>query len=422
MKILHIMPYTPYPPIFGGALREYHLLKNMAKNNHVTLVTYGGPGDDVQLVRHLSDQLEDIRVVPESAARRYHRLAQFYALWTSCSYAYLSSYSYRMQKQLDELLAREHYDIIQNEFSVMGNFELNSDALKILDEHNVEYDNFYRMALNNKSAIRRMFYRREYLRMRKEELQACKEHDLIFVTSHRDKAKLDEDVPDTPKYVLPNGVDMNFFHPSADTPEPHSLVFTGMMGYVPNNDAMIYFIDEILPMIQKEIPDVKIYIVGNSPPQKLKVRASDRVIVTGFVDDVRPYVWRSSVYVVPLRMGGGTRLKVLEALSMKKTVVSTSIGCEGIAVKNNESIRIADDPEHFAKVVVDLLKNQERRRSSDPVVERGYELVRDHYEWEIVGEKMQQIYDSAIHSKVSKESEDNNLRQLSSDSMAYFRS
>ncbi|HKJ33507.1 MAG TPA: glycosyltransferase family 4 protein [Balneolales bacterium] len=399
MKILNIMPYSPFPLFYGGALRNYYLLKNMVEKHQVTLVTFGGPSEDLVLVQNLGDHLDEIRVVPKGIIRRNHRLGQIYALWTSHSHDYLEANCDHMQRQLDKLLSREKYDIIQTEFSFMGNYDLPSDAPKILDEHNVEYDIYHQMYQYNRSAVRRMYYHVEYSRMKKEELEICRKHDVILVTSNSDKNKLDHDLPEVPKYVLTNGVDTNYFHPLPTIPEPNSIVFTGMMGYEPNSDAMIFFIDDILPIIKKAIPDVKLFIVGKRPTMKLKTRASDHIFVTGLVDDVRPYIWRSDVYVVPLRIGGGTRLKVLEALAMKKPVVTTSIACDGLDVKDNDTVRIADDPKEFAELVIQILKNQ---NYSDQIINRGYELVHEYYDWKVIGETLDQLYETILKKHKNK--------------------
>jgi glycosyltransferase involved in cell wall biosynthesis len=229
--------------------------------------------------------------------------------------------------------------------------------------------------------------------MRREELEACRRQDAVFVTSLRDKEILDHDVPDIPKYVVPNGVDMSYFTPSQTTPEPYTLVFTGMMAYVPNYDGMLYFLDEILPRIHRRMPGVRLYIVGNRPPPDLLKRASDRVVVTGYVDDVRPFIHKASVYVVPLRMGSGTRLKILEAMAMKTPIVTTSIGCEGIDVQDGVSVRIEDEPEGFADAVVDLLGNAALRET---LIRNGYELVSSRYDWPIIHKTADALYQRLI--------------------------
>lgn len=393
MKILHLSPYCPVPPNFGGALRIYHLLKGIAQNNDVTFVSFGRENELKLLNDHFASKVKAFHIVDPPWTWSHRRVAQFYALWTSGSFFSLFSKSKEMQKKLDEILGAEDFDIVQMEFPIMGNFELNTDAVKVLDEHNIEYDNLFRMWKYQQNSLRRVHYYREYKKSYEEEIIACKKMDAIFVVSERDKTILNKDVPHIPKFLMPNGVDTSYFTPLSADLEPFSMVFTGMMGYFPNYDGMLYFLDEIFPLILKRIPDAKIYIVGNSPPKNLQDRSSSNVIVTGFVDDVRPYVWRSSLYVVPLRMGGGTRLKVLEALAMKKPVITTSIGCEGINVVDGESVLIEDDPEKFALRSVELLNDLAMRKI---LSSNGYDLICSTYDWKIISAKMNESYQTIL--------------------------
>jgi len=227
----------------------------------------------------------------------------------------------------------------------------------------------------------------------REEMQVCKMQDALLVTSARDKEILNAEVPQVPKFVIPNGVDMMYFRPSHLVPEPASLVFTGLMSYIPNHDGMLYFLDKIFPLVLREVPHARVYIVGGQPRRKLVKRASHNVVVTGYVEDVRPYVWRSSVFVVPLRMGGGTRLKIFEAMAMKKPVVTTSIGCEGIDVRNGESALIADEPQAFAQAIVQLIQSADLRQR---LIENGYELVKSEYEWSVIGQRVGEVYQSLL--------------------------
>lgn len=406
MRILFISPYAPVPPTFGGALRIFHLLKNLSVNHEVSLLTFGGEKEKTLLENYFGNYIKDYHLVATTWAWQYKRLAQFYALFTPNSFFSLFSKSDEMQNKLNELLEINTYDIIQMEFPIMANFKLNSDAIKILDEHNIEYDNFYGMFKYAKTPIRKLHYYREFKKTKEEEINICKKMDSINVVSKRDNNILDKEIPDIPKFIIPNGVDVKYFKPSRIDPEPNSLVFTGMMGYVPNNDGIQYFLDEIFPEIVKEVPEVKIYIVGNKPSKKLLQRASKNIIVTGYVFDVRPYIWRSNVYVVPLRMGGGTRLKVLEALSMKMPVITTSVGCEGIEVKNGESVLIEDHPKIFAKKTIELLNNHELKNK---LIKNGYELIQSKYSWETITHNLEEVYQTLLFGKESS----NNFQALS---------
>jgi len=393
MRILHVMPYVPVPSIFGGALRIYHLLDQLVRRHEVSVIACGTTQDYLLMQHTFGSRLRSFHVVPKTWMRRFRRLGQVYAMLSDHSYFYTFVQNELMQKAIDHVLESNDFDIVQAEGPPAAAFRYNTDAVKILDAHNIEHDNFRRMWRCARSPLRRLYYRREYKKFLREEIDICRRQDAIFLTSQRDKEILASVVPDVPSYVVPNGVDMTYFQPSEEVPEPWSLVFTGMMGYVPNHDGMLYFLDEIFPRITKYVPQAKVYIVGNKPPKALLRRASEHIIVTGFVEDVRPYVWRSSVYIVPLRMGGGTRLKVLEAMAMKKPVVTTSIGCEGIAVKDGETALVRDNPQDFADAVIMLLHN---RQAQNSLIANGFELVRTHYDWSIVGETAEKAYHSVL--------------------------
>ncbi len=396
MKILHIAPYSPVPPIFGGALRTYHMLKGFALKHDVTFVTYGTADDESMLKKQFGKLVNRINVVRREPLSRTRLMMKFLdSLVHRRSLFFTSTVSKEMQKTLDSLCENNSYDAVIFEFPALAHMNLKTDAIKVVDEHNVEYNNFKRMYENVRSPLRKIFFLREHVKVYREELDVCRKMDAVFVTSSVDGDLLDRDVPDKLKYVIPNGVDTEYFAPSHVSPEPYSMVFTGTMDYLPNHDAMMYFLEKIFPLIKKVVPQAKIYIVGSNPPRALRRMASDDIIVTGFVDDVRPYTARASVYVVPLRMGSGTRLKILEALAMKKAIVTTSIGCEGIDVRDGKDAAIADNPVQFAEKAISLLLDQNK---ADALGEEGYKLVKSRYDWDIVAG----LSNEAIHSLVNK--------------------
>ncbi|MFI5252984.1 MAG: glycosyltransferase [Bacteroidota bacterium] len=388
MKVLHIMPYSPYPPIHGGAIRVLYLLKHLAQHHDVSVVCFGEEKDADRLKSVLNCQLDEVYTVHSPWTRMYRRPGQLYSRFTSMSYLQTACYSTDMQKKIDEILAEQDFDLVFSEFCMMGWYQLKTNALKILDAHNIEHDNYSRMVKLEQSLIKKNQYISESKKLRCEEIATFKRQNALFATSQRDTEIIESLAPGIPKFVIPNGVDTSYFVPNITSVDPHSMVFTGMMGYTPNSDGMLYFLDEIFPMITKEIPDAKITIVGNNPPAVLQKRASDNVIVTGYVDDVRPYVWNSKAYVVPLRMGGGTRLKVCEAMSMKKPIITTSIGCEGIDVESGKHVFIADTPGKFARMVINVLQD---RSDHARLVENGYKLVRSVYDWSVICHEMETI-------------------------------
>ncbi len=391
------MPYLPSFLASGGAIRVYHMLKILSQHE-VTVLAFGSADEVHHLRKKIDLRLQDVRVVPRPWPARSNiekRLGQFLALGTRRSFNHLSVQSLQMQSMIDRLLCENDYDVIQCEFSIMGSFCLNTGAVKVLDMHDLEHDRIRQMEGYARSPLRKLYYLREQKKVLEEEIEACSRQDAVFVTSENDKVLLDNAVPAIPKIVIPNGVDTAYFTPSIQVSEPASLVFSGLMSYIPNSDGILYFLDSVFPLVEREVPNVRVYIVGGQPPKKLRARASDRVIVTGYVEDIRPYVWRSSVYVVPLRMGSGTRLKILEAMAMKKPVVSTSVGCRGLKVRNGESILIADEPEAFAQAVVQLMRSSALRRK---LAQNGYELAQALYEWSVIGRQVEEAYQSLVSS------------------------
>ena len=381
------MPYSPVPPDFGGALRVYHMLRQLARRHQVTVLTYGTPEDGARIRQEFD--LAQVRTVAPTWKAASRRVGQLFSTFTRHSFFQQSVTGSAFAAELNSLLNEQEFDVVQTECSHLGPFTLKTAALMVLDTQNVEYDNFRRMYQRSPWGLKKLHYGLESRKMKVDELNWCRMQDVVLATSDRDKALFSENVH-TPVFVVPNGVDTDYFTPIKEIePEPHSLVFTGMMAYPPNRDGITWFLDKVLPLIETQVPQVKLYVVGKNPPSAITRRASERIVVTGTVPDVRPFVWRSSIYVVPLRMGGGTRLKVAEALAMKKPIVSTRIGCEGIDVKDGESVLIADSPQPFADAVVRLLRDAALRHM---LSENGHEIAKEKYDWNVIGETLEAIY------------------------------
>lgn len=396
MKILHIMPYCPYPPQFGGALRVFNLLKQMAARHEVTVIYPGYPGSDDDLRGAFGGRLAKVILAARRWTRGYRRLGQAYSTLTPNSFFYHMGWDRGTETILLNELENGRYDLVQTEFPHMAAYDLPTDAVKILDEHNIEYDLIRRQWQMASNPFRKFHYYEEYRKVYREEMAACRKQDLVLVTSERDRALLDADLPAVKKFILPNGVDSSYFRPSPAEPEDGTIVFTGMMKYVPNYDGMYYFLENIFPLILDKVPGARILVVGADPPPRLLAMRSERVVVTGRVEDVRPYVDRAAVSIVPLRMGGGTRLKIVESFAMKKPVVSTAIGAEGIDAVHGESIMIADDPGAFAESVVTLLKDRALRQK---LASNGYELMRRRYEWSVIGHELERAYEDAFRNR-----------------------
>ncbi len=283
------------------------------------------------------------------------RLAQLTSLFSRRSFQGRYLYSNAMQRKLDELCAGPAFDIIQVESSQMMTFSFDQRSAVVVVEHDVVYELLGRIATAERSFLRRVYNSAEARKYKREEIDRWSKAAAVVVTSTREVPIVRGAGVTTPVLTAANGVDVDYFAPSDAAHDPDTLVMTGLMRTRPNIDAAVFFVRDILPNILARRPNAKIYIVGGDPPDEVTRLASANVVVTGGVPDVRPYVSNAAVVVVPLRMGGGTRLKVLEGLAMKKPMVSTSLGCEGIDVKHEEHLLIADEPARFAEAVLRIM-------------------------------------------------------------------
>lgn len=399
MKLLVLSPWLPYPVTWGYAKRVYHILEELAARHEVTLVTYTD-GDD-QAAQEVLRRLCRVHVVPRPALPAGKRLAQLASTLSPRSFQHRLMYSDAMQRQLDVLTSGAAFDVIHVSTSQMACFRFDPRSPLVLDEHNIEYELYYRVFQAEGSVPRRLFNWLEYRKFRREEIAAWRAADGIAMTSRREAAFVQQMLPGACVVSVPNAVDTDYFAPAADDSavDAEAIVMTGLMKYRPNVDGAIFFAREILPRIRQARPRATFYVVGGEPAPEVTALAGPHVVVTGSVDDVRPYVHRSTVFVVPLRMGSGTRLKVLEGLAMGKAMVSTAIGCEGIDVVDGEHLRIADTPEAFADAVLALMGNPALART---LAGNGRTLMLDRYRWKTVVPTLEALYADATASRAGR--------------------
>ena len=269
-------------------------------------------------------------------------------------------------------------------------FGLNNKT--ILYEHNVESLIIKRYARMEGNIIKKIFALFEYAKMERLQSIMWRRFNIKIVCSQKERRYVRERVPRADVFVIPNGVDIDFFSPDNYPPSSASLVYTGQIGWYPNEDAVMYFVKNIFPFVKEMVPGVNLWIVGNNP--SLRVRhlslKDEAVKVTGFVEDVRPFIGKAKVYIVPLRIGGGTRLKILEAMAMHKPVVSTSVGCEGLDVADGRHLLVRDNPREFAQAIAELVKDKEL---SAGLATAGRKLVREKYDWRVVFKGLDEILD-----------------------------
>jgi len=304
-----------------------------------------------------------------------------------------------MRREIERLLKEQTFDVMVCDFLQPSvNVPAHLDVATVLFQHNVEAMIWKRHYEIQKNPVKRAFLYDQWRKTWRYERSACRKFDLVVAVSAADEKQMREEYGLKRAAAVPTGVDIDYFSPSgAIAPENHNIVFTGSMDWLPNEDAMQYFIRELLPLVRKEIPDVTLTVVGRNPYASLvELSKSDKsIVVTGRVDDVRPYIEKAAVYVVPIRIGGGTRLKIYEAMSMGKPVVSTTVGAEGLPVTNNEELVLADSASDFAAALIRVFRDREWAAA---LGERAAKLVREKFGWRGVAESFAALCAEAANS------------------------
>jgi sugar transferase (PEP-CTERM/EpsH1 system associated) len=391
MKLLMVSPIFP-SPTWGGGTRCYQLLKTLAREHMVSLLALVDDPRlderDVALVNDLADTVQ-IAVRPAPLPKRLQQL--LYAIHRR---SYATGINSFLQKDLDRLLLNDNYDAIIFESALIAGYSLPEGVKRIVDQHNIEHELLWRAGQHETSWMRKWYNRLESRLLQPIEVERCRKAHLIVTTSERDRSTLKGILPHSVIEVVPNGVDIEAFRSASDEEVAGQIIFTGAMNYYPNIDAVTFFAQHCWALVQAQIPGATWKIVGSNPlPEVWKLAELPGVTVTGSVPDIQPYLAASAVAIAPLRIGSGTRLKILEALAMQKAVVTTSIGCEGLSVVHGKHLSVADQPEAFAQAVVDLLHNEQLRLAYGTA---GRSLVESEYSWERSGSHLLQILETYV--------------------------
>lgn len=389
LRVLVVSPYLPYPPTWGAAMRVYQLVRHLALGADVTLLCYVGSDDRVR--PELAAVCEQVLTVPRAPFEGWRRRgAQARSLLLGRSFHGEQLVGDELQTALDQALTAGRHDVVQLEGSPLSRLRVPPGVPVVLDEHNVESEVLDRMAHGERTRLRRAYNRAEARAYRRLEDDAWSSVAACLATSERDAATVRQRVANVPVQVVPNGVDPEYFAP-ATAPvraERYSLVFTGLLSYRPNLDGVRWFVDEVLPLVRRRRPGAVLRVVGAGTPDELAQAAGPGVEVVGRAPDLRPYLAGAACVVAPIRMGGGTRLKVLEALSMARPLVSTTVGCEGIDVRDGTHLRVADDPQRFADAVCDVL---DQPAEAGRMGEAGRRLVSAEYSWASSGDRLRAL-------------------------------
>jgi glycosyltransferase involved in cell wall biosynthesis len=391
MKVLWVKAGKLLPVDTGGKIRSYNILRHLARNHKVTLLSYyGGQPDPVyesEIARQMPGALCICTKNPERPLAR--SVDYVFRLLSHAPYA-VSQFTHRRVRQtVVEWLSDGRCDVAVCDFLAASlNFPSVLPVPTVLFQHNVETILWRRRARSAPNLGRRFFYLHEAVKMERCEKRALAIFHHVVAVSNRDRDEMVSLGSKCPITVVPTGVDTEKYRvvPSA-TGDPPLVVFTGSMDWEPNIDGVEYFCREIWPIVLRAIPDARFQIVGRTPHSRVQRLASDSVEVTGTVPSVTDYLRQATVVVVPLRAGGGTRLKIFEAMAMGKAIVSTSIGAEGLDVTHGCNLLLADDSQSFADSILRLLR--------EPSLRRGYEqaaaTLASHYDWVQIAERFADV-------------------------------
>jgi sugar transferase (PEP-CTERM/EpsH1 system associated) len=409
VRILFVTPQAPYPPRQGTTIRNFNLIRGLAARHQIDLLTFLAPGEEIGADSPLHQLCGRIASVAQPTRSTTQRIRSTLGALTPDMGLRLESAA--MHALIRTWVEQTAYDIVQIEGIELAQYgravagrrnSANRPAL-VFDNHNCEYLLQQRNALTDLRQPQRWpaaaYSLVQWWKLRRYEATAMRDADAVVAVSEADRAALLKLGVDTPITVVSNGIDLTEYRPPANPlPISRTLVFTGKMDYRPNIDAVLWFAQEALPLILERAPDVRFQIIGMNPHPRLDVlRSHPSIEITGAVADTRPYIHQAAAYIIPMRVGGGTRFKALEAMACGAAIVSTTLGVEGIGVQNEAEMLIADTPDEFAQAVLRLLNDadgvQHRRLGA-----QGRRFVEQHYGWEQIIPKLETVLETVLKS------------------------
>lgn len=411
LKVLFLTPQLPYPPHQGTSIRNYHILAHLARRHRVFLCSFLTQPLEGTDLGPLADLCEAVEGEPQPERSLVARA------WTTLTSPQpdmaLRLASPAFHRRLAAWLAREAFDVVEVEGIEMARYlqqvvqaRRDGGPAVVFDDHNAEYLLQQRAFETDRRHLRRWLGAAysfiQWQKLRRYEALICRLADRVVVVSEADAQALGRLSRDVHPTIIPNGVDVASYRAFTMPPdfpplqEP-ALTFTGKMDFRPNVDGVLWFWQEVWPLVRARVPEAHFYVVGQRPHPRLAPMSRDpTVTVTGFVPDVRPYIAGATVYVIPLRIGGGTRLKVLEAMAMGKAIVSTSLGCEGFPLRSGEHLLLADTPSAFAEAVLALLEDASRRQALGVAAQS---LAASRYDWAAIVPRLEEVFWEAVEER-----------------------
>lgn len=385
----------------GGKIRTGKILEKLKGAFDITLIgNMESPKDDEYLdqVKRLCAEYHPVpwREVKKYSLRFYLKL--FITMFSRYPFTVLNNYSKDLEVKILDVLQKSKYDLLICDFLQPSiNFRKIRRYPTLLFQHNVESIIVRRHCKIARDPMSKLFWWLQWVKMKRYERQACLRFTGIITVSDIDKRILKEQFLAKNVFSIPTGTDTEYFSPRQYAVEQNSLVFTGSMDWLPNEDAVLFFAREILGKIKQQISTIKITVVGRNPSGHLmkELQKYPQIEVTGWVEDIRPFLSSHALYIIPLRIGGGTRIKAYEAMAMGKAVVSTSIGVEGLPVKNGVHVVLADTAQEFADAIIKLLQDDSGRKR---IEKTAREFVEKNVSWEKAAEVFADVCREVVRS------------------------
>jgi polysaccharide biosynthesis protein PslH len=393
MNIVWLKTELLHPIDKGGRIRTYHILRHLCNSHRVTYVTLDDGTADADAQQRALEYCHELVVIPFRTAPK--RSLTFYSELLTNAFSQLpyaiAKYKVPAFTAAIRQVARKADVVVCDFLFPSVNVPDDLGVPVVLFQHNVEAQIWERHAEHARGTLARAYMREQWRRMRRFEARECARFRHVIAVSDQDAELLQREYSLDAVPAVPTGVDTEYFAPSGSvTRARNELVFTGSMDWLPNEDAMQWFVADILPLVRSQVPDVRLSIVGRTPSAVVRAlgeRNAD-VAVTGSVPDVRPYLERGSIFIIPLRIGGGTRLKVFEAMAMGIPVVSTRVGVEGLPLSDGVEYMAADSATEFADALVRLLRDPLRAAA---LADAAATRVRSEFGWAEVARRFAEI-------------------------------
>jgi polysaccharide biosynthesis protein PslH len=393
MRILTLISRFPWPLTDGAAIRDFNLLREAAKHHEVSLLCFLCAPSDRDHFGTLRPYCKDIVGIDLVRPRATMLPRAAKSLVKNRPFITEEYRRGPMATALRRMVVESEIDVIHSHFLHMSQYyPFKGRAAFVHDAHNLEHVLWKRFAGTTRNPLTRLFAASQCSKLIRLQRQVARGSEKCVTLSDDDRIEYERICPHADVATVPNGADVKYWQPSGTSGEPCSMLYFGNLGWPPQSDAVLYFHKAILPAIWDRMPDAKLYVVGQNPPESVRRLSGERVVVTGFVPDMRDYIARATVVVMPLRVGAGTKHRVLQALAMEKPVVCTAVAAEGIDLIHGETALIADEPAQLASHTLRLLQDPELRAK---LGKQGRKLVLERYDWRSIYARLEATFQDA---------------------------